>query len=55
MGKLQLFQIDIDKPAYFSGEKIRGSVVLHARERFKIKSIVVRAQGKAFVHWYIVY
>ena len=45
MGKFELFDIIINnqKPIYFGGELITGSVVIRVSERFKINKVIILA------------
>lgn len=53
MGKVEFFQINLDKPngIYSPGEFLSGKLVLKVSERFKINALNINLEGNARVHW----
>ena len=53
MGKIELFEIHIERPnrTYFSGELIKGHLLVKVSERLKINSLGVLLKGSGRVWW----
>ncbi|XP_058809353.1 arrestin domain-containing protein 3-like isoform X6 [Phymastichus coffea] len=51
MDNISEFDIKLEKEVYYAGETIRGHVILHTSENFKLRSMRLAVRGQAHAEW----
>lgn len=53
MVKLDYFEIILsrDNLIYLPGEEVSGNLIIKAKERLKINSVLLEFKGQAYVYW----
>lgn len=53
MVNLEKFIIELDKEAevYSPGERVSGRLILENKDSLKVKNVIIKLRGEAFVYW----